>query len=147
MAGTSSFKRYYEDELAFLRELGGEFAHAYPDIARELGLAGHDPDVERLLDQALRSFFGIAAPRIAITGLNPHAGENGSMGREEIETITPAIRRLQAEIDRRASTPDPEATSFGHEANAPLRNRVADFLPRLRAALGPAITVESDYEG
>lgn len=47
----------------------------------------------------------------------------------------------------RASTPDPEATSFGHEANAPLRNRVADFLPRLRAALGPAITVESDYEG
>ncbi len=49
MAGTSSFKRYYEDELAFLRELGGEFSHAYPDIARELGLAGHDPDVERLL--------------------------------------------------------------------------------------------------
>lgn len=49
MAGASNFKRYYEDELAFLRELGGEFAHAYPDIARELGLAGHDPDVERLL--------------------------------------------------------------------------------------------------
>lgn len=49
MAGASNFKRYYEDELAFLRELGGEFAHAYPDTARELGLAGHDPDVERLL--------------------------------------------------------------------------------------------------
>jgi type VI secretion system protein ImpG len=49
VAGASNFKRYYEDELAFLRELGGEFAHAYPDIARELGLAGHDPDVERLL--------------------------------------------------------------------------------------------------
>lgn len=43
------FKRYYEDELAFLREMGGEFARAYPDIARELGLAGGDPDVERLL--------------------------------------------------------------------------------------------------
>ena len=43
------FKRYYEDELAFLRELGGEFARAYPDIARELGLGGNDPDVERLL--------------------------------------------------------------------------------------------------
>ncbi len=49
MAGANHFKRYYEDELSFLRELGGEFAHTYPDIARELGLLGHDPDVERLL--------------------------------------------------------------------------------------------------
>ncbi len=49
MSQASTFKRYYEDELAFLRELGGEFAHSYPDIARELGLQGHDPDVERLL--------------------------------------------------------------------------------------------------
>lgn len=49
MANAATFKRYYEDELAFLRELGGEFAHSYPDIARELGLSGHDPDVERLL--------------------------------------------------------------------------------------------------
>lgn len=49
MSQASAFKRYYEDELAFLRELGGEFAHSYPDIARELGLQGHDPDVERLL--------------------------------------------------------------------------------------------------
>lgn len=49
MASAATFKRYYEDELAFLRELGGEFAHSYPDIARELGLSGHDPDVERLL--------------------------------------------------------------------------------------------------
>jgi len=45
----SDFKRYYEDELAFLRELGAEFAAAYPDIARELKLGGRDPDVERLL--------------------------------------------------------------------------------------------------
>lgn len=43
------FKRYYEDELAFLRELGAEFAAGYPDIARELKLGGRDPDVERLL--------------------------------------------------------------------------------------------------
>lgn len=46
---SGDFKRYYEDELAFLREMGGEFGRAYPDIARELGLAGHDPDIERLL--------------------------------------------------------------------------------------------------
>lgn len=45
----SDFKRYYEDELGFLRELGAEFAAAYPDIARELKLGGRDPDVERLL--------------------------------------------------------------------------------------------------
>lgn len=45
----SDFKRYYEDELAFLRELGAEFAAAYPDIARELKLGGRDPDIERLL--------------------------------------------------------------------------------------------------
>lgn len=43
------FKRYYEDELEFLRELGGEFAGSYPDIAGELGLGSRDPDIERLL--------------------------------------------------------------------------------------------------
>jgi 4-hydroxythreonine-4-phosphate dehydrogenase len=36
-------------------------------------------------------YFGLARPRIAVTGLNPHAGEDGTMGREEIETIVPAI--------------------------------------------------------
>lgn len=46
---SDGFKRYYEDELAFLREMGGEFARAYPNIASGLGLGAHDPDVERLL--------------------------------------------------------------------------------------------------
>lgn len=41
--------------------------------------------------------FGIARPRIAVTGLNPHAGEGGDMGREEIEVIAPALARLAAE--------------------------------------------------
>ncbi|MFM8379044.1 MAG: 4-hydroxythreonine-4-phosphate dehydrogenase PdxA [Planctomycetia bacterium] len=41
--------------------------------------------------------FGIAAPKIAFTGLNPHAGEGGAIGREEIEIIAPAVRRLEAE--------------------------------------------------
>jgi 4-hydroxythreonine-4-phosphate dehydrogenase len=45
----------------------------------------------------LRADFGIAAPRIAVAGLNPHAGENGAMGREEIEIIAPVIDRLRAE--------------------------------------------------
>ncbi len=46
---------------------------------------------------ALRRDFGISAPRIAVAGLNPHAGEEGTMGCEEIETIAPAIADLRAE--------------------------------------------------
>lgn len=49
-----------------------------------------------IVDKALRQDFGIAAPRIAICGLNPHAGESGRMGREEIEIIAPAIAALRA---------------------------------------------------
>jgi 4-hydroxythreonine-4-phosphate dehydrogenase len=46
--------------------------------------------------------FGIANPRLAFAGLNPHAGESGTLGREEIELIAPAIAQLQAEgIDAR----------------------------------------------
>jgi len=41
--------------------------------------------------------FGLARPRLALAGLNPHAGEGGAMGREEIETIAPAIAELRAE--------------------------------------------------
>ncbi len=46
---------------------------------------------------ALRRDFGIAAPRIAVAGLNPHAGENGKIGLEEIEMITPVLTALRAE--------------------------------------------------
>ncbi|MFN3624171.1 MAG: 4-hydroxythreonine-4-phosphate dehydrogenase PdxA [Hyphomicrobium sp.] len=46
---------------------------------------------------ALKTDFGIAAPRIAVTGLNPHAGEEGTMGREEIDVIAPAIADLRSE--------------------------------------------------
>ncbi len=51
----------------------------------------------RTLHHGLRKQFGIEQPRILITGLNPHAGEDGHLGREEIETITPVVRILQAE--------------------------------------------------
>jgi 4-hydroxythreonine-4-phosphate dehydrogenase len=44
----------------------------------------------------LRTKFGIAAPRIAVAGLNPHAGEDGAIGREEIEVIAPAIAEARA---------------------------------------------------
>lgn len=49
-----------------------------------------------ILDGDLRRRFGIAAPRILVCGLNPHAGEGGHLGREEIEVITPTLERLRA---------------------------------------------------
>lgn len=53
--------------------------------------------VLRVLHQDLRSRFGLAQPRIAVCGLNPHAGEGGHLGREEIEVIQPVLARLRAE--------------------------------------------------
>jgi 4-hydroxythreonine-4-phosphate dehydrogenase len=51
----------------------------------------------RATARALAMDFGIGRPRLAIAGLNPHAGEGGTMGREEIDLIEPAIRKLLAE--------------------------------------------------
>lgn len=51
----------------------------------------------RILHADLVRRFGIAVPRILVAGLNPHAGEGGHMGREEIEVIEPVLERLRAE--------------------------------------------------
>ncbi len=51
----------------------------------------------RVLRADLGTRFGITEPRILVTGLNPHAGEGGHLGREEIEVIEPALRALRAE--------------------------------------------------
>ena len=65
----------------------------------------------RITDAALRRDFGIAAPRIAVLGLNPHAGEDGHLGREEIDTIIPCLQALRAEgLDLQA--PLPADTAF-----------------------------------
>jgi 4-hydroxythreonine-4-phosphate dehydrogenase len=81
-----------------------------------------------IVARALTRDFGIAAPRLAICGLNPHAGENGRMGREEIEIIAPAIAALRAEgID--ASGPHPADTLFA---------------PHLRATYDVAIAMYHD---
>jgi 4-hydroxythreonine-4-phosphate dehydrogenase len=52
--------------------------------------------VLQILHRDLRVRFGIQAPRILVCGLNPHAGESGHLGREEIEVIAPALERLRA---------------------------------------------------
>lgn len=51
----------------------------------------------RIVHRALVDTFGIASPRIAVLGLNPHAGEGGHLGREEIDTIVPSMDILRAE--------------------------------------------------
>ncbi|HEY1043099.1 MAG TPA: 4-hydroxythreonine-4-phosphate dehydrogenase PdxA [Telluria sp.] len=59
-----------------------------------------------IIDHDLRRRFGIAAPRILVAGLNPHAGEGGYLGREEIDTITPALEAARARgIDARGPYP------------------------------------------
>lgn len=81
-------------------------------ITRELFLTR-----ARVLARALTRDFGIAAPRIAVAGLNPHAGEKATLGREEVDIIGPAIAELQAEgID--ISGPHAADTMFHPPARA-----------------------------
>lgn len=72
----------------------------------------------RITDAAMIRDFGIPAPRIAVAGLNPHAGEGGTMGREEKDFIAPLLERLRAEgINLKG--PLPADTMF----HAPARSR------------------------
>jgi len=68
-----------------------------------------------MLDDALRR-AGIAAPRIGVCGLNPHNGDNGNFGREEIDVIAPGIR-LAAQRGRAADGPYPADTIFVRARN------------------------------
>lgn len=74
-------------------------------------------DTARIVAADLRRRFGLAAPRLAFAGLNPHAGEGGSLGREDEDVVRPAVARLRAEgIDARG--PLPADTLFHPEARA-----------------------------
>ncbi len=67
--------------------------------------------VIRILHRDLQTRFGLPSPRILVCGLNPHAGENGHLGREEIDIIIPALETLRAE-GIRAQGPYPADTVF-----------------------------------
>ena len=68
----------------------------------------------RIVARDLRERFGIARPRLAIAGLNPHAGEDGALGDEDLTVVRPAVDRLKAEgIDARGPLP---ADSLFHQA-------------------------------
>ncbi|MGZ3236158.1 MAG: 4-hydroxythreonine-4-phosphate dehydrogenase PdxA [Burkholderiaceae bacterium] len=76
-------------------------AITFDSLTRTLDIIQHD----------LKIKFGLAKPKILVTGLNPHAGEGGYLGREEIDVITPAIQAAQARgID--ANGPYPADTLF-----------------------------------
>lgn len=81
------------------------------------GLLTRDSILEtaRIILNALKTDFGLSEPRLAVAGLNPHAGENGAMGREEIEIIAPVVAALQAE-GHRVSGPAPADTLFHDRA-------------------------------
>jgi 4-hydroxythreonine-4-phosphate dehydrogenase len=101
--------------------------------------------VLRILDRDLKRVFGIPRPRILVLGLNPHAGEGGHLGREEIETIGPTLGRLRRS-GLRLDGPVPADTGFLPErlaeADAVLALYHDQGLPVLkRAAFGHAVNV------
>ena len=111
-----------------------------------LAQAVRDLTAERIVTTArivaadLTRRFGIARPRLAVAGLNPHAGEDGAMGREEIEVMRPAIERLRAEgLD--VVGPLPADTLFHARARA---GYDAALCPTHDQALIPVKTIAFD---
>lgn len=87
---------------------------ALTEVSKSLSREGIISKIE-VLNQSLQRDFGIQRPRIAVLGLNPHAGENGKMGVEESEIITPAIN-LAKEKDIIVNGPFPADGFFGSAA-------------------------------
>jgi 4-hydroxythreonine-4-phosphate dehydrogenase len=84
------------------------FAHLSIDLVAETG---------RIVARDLADRFHIARPRLVVAGLNPHAGENGALGEEDLSIVAPAVARLVAEgIDARG--PLPADTLFHGDARA-----------------------------
>jgi len=99
----------------------------------------------RILHSALRRDFGLTDPRILVAGLNPHAGEGGHLGREELEIINPVLRSLRNE-GLRLQGPLPADTLFQprhlEEADAVLAMYHDQGLPVLKYhAFGAAVNV------
>ena len=102
-------------------------------------------EVLRILHRDLQKKFGIAAPRIFVAGLNPHAGEDGHLGREEIEVMIPALDKLRAE-GLNVSAPLPADTLFAlhrlRECDAVLAMYHDQGLPVLKhASFGGGVNV------
>ncbi len=115
-----------------------------PDMVTAERLGG----VVRTVATALERDFACERPRILVTGLNPHAGEEGHLGREEVEVIGPALEAIRGELGKRATVEGPVAADT---AFLPDRSRTADAVvamyhdqglaPLKRAAFGRAVNV------
>ena len=97
----------------------------------------------RVTHTALQRDFGIATPVLAIAGLNPHAGEGGSLGREDLDIVAPAIAELRAGgIDARG--PLAADTMFHDQALIPIKT--LDFDGAVNVTLGlPFIRTSPDH--
>ncbi|MBV8210883.1 MAG: 4-hydroxythreonine-4-phosphate dehydrogenase PdxA [Burkholderiaceae bacterium] len=111
-----------------------------------------------VLDRELRDRFAIARPRIAVAGLNPHAGESGFLGREEIEVIGPAVEAARCEgmdvdgpwpadslfVPARASQFDAILAMYHDQGLAPLK--YASFGRGINVTLGlPLVRTSVDH--
>ena len=102
-------------------------------------------DILRILQRDLQKRFGIKGPRILVAGLNPHAGEGGHLGREEIDVMIPVLDKLRAEgFD--VSPPLPADTLFAahrlKEADAVLAMYHDQGLPVLKhASFGEGVNI------
>jgi 4-hydroxythreonine-4-phosphate dehydrogenase len=114
------------------------------DVARHIDAARLE-HVLRVLERDLRERFRIARPRIRVLGLNPHAGENGVLGREELDIIGPVVARLAGE-GLALLGPSPADTAFTGtalaEADAVLAMYHDQGLPVIKAlAFGSVVNV------
>ena len=102
-------------------------------------------DILRILQRDLQRRFGIAHPRIFVAGLNPHAGEGGHLGHEEIEVMIPVLDKLRAE-GMNVSAPIPADTLFAahrlKECDAVLTMYHDQGLPVLKhASFGEGVNI------
>lgn len=115
-------------------------------------------DIATRTHEGLVRDFGIKNPRLAFTGLNPHAGEGGAIGREEIDTINPAAKRLRAQainiVDARsADTVFAEALGGAYDAVITMTHdqglipvKTLDFWGGVNVTLGlPIIRTSPDH--
>ena len=112
----------------------------------------------QVIDDALRRDFAIARPRLALAALNPHAGEDGALGMQEIEMLRPAARRLR-DMGVDITDPRPADTLFHDEARrgydavvclyhdqALIPVKTLDFWGGVNATLGlPIIRTSPDH--
>jgi 4-hydroxythreonine-4-phosphate dehydrogenase len=101
------------------RDLRATLVTVHTPLARVAGALSRQRIVDAGLvtAEAVRRDFGVDAPRLAVAGLNPHAGESGGIGREELEIVAPAVEALRARgID--ATGPYPADSLFPEEMRA-----------------------------